>query len=43
MQTGKTRYTENMNIVAFSWINFEITSIKQKKLNKYGSHKAHIS
>ena len=38
MQTGRTRHSENMNIVVFSCINFELTLIKQKYLNKQGYH-----
>ena len=35
-RTRGTRYKENMNFVAFSSINFELTSIKQTTLNKEG-------
>ena len=31
----RKRYSENMNIVVFSWVNFEVTLIKKKNLNKY--------
>ena len=30
MQTGRTRYIENVNFVVFSGINCELTTIKQK-------------
>ena len=33
MQTGRTRYSKNMNTVVFSCMNFELTSIKQKVFN----------
>ena len=40
MQTGSTSYKENMNIIVFSCIDFELTSIKQKTLDKQEcSHK----
>ena len=32
--TGRTRYTENTNIAVFSFINFELSSIKQRTLNE---------
>ena len=34
MQTGITRYSENMNTVVFSCINCEPTLIKQKTLSR---------
>ena len=37
---GTTRYSENMNIVVFSYINFELTLINQTTLNKkWSTHK----
>ena len=36
-QTRRTRYSENMNIVVFACINFELTPIKQKTLIRQGS------
>ena len=33
-QTGKTRYSKNMNIVVFTCIYFAVTSIKRKTLSK---------
>ena len=33
-RTGRTSYSQSMNIVGFSCINFELTSIKQTSLNK---------
>ena len=34
MQAGKTRYTKNINIAVFSFINFEVSSIKQTILKE---------
>ena len=36
-RTENTRYSERTNIVVFSCINFELTSIKQTTLEKQGS------
>ena len=36
MLTGRTRYSGNMSIIAFSYIKFEFTSVKQTALNKQG-------
>ena len=36
MQTGRTNYGKNMNIVVFSCINFN----QKKNLNKQGSHES---
>ena len=36
-QTGRTRYSKNMQFFFFFLINFEGTSIKQTTLNKLGS------
>ena len=33
-QTGRKKYSKNTNIVVFSCINFELTSVKQTALNK---------
>ena len=37
MFTGWARYSENMNVAAFSWMNFEFTSVKETGQNKEGS------
>ena len=36
-QTRRTSYNENMDFVALSCINFALSSVKQKSLNKQGS------
>ena len=37
LRTRRTRFSENTNIVVFSCIKFELTSVKQKALNRQGS------
>ena len=34
MLTGRTRYSKNRNIVVLSYINFNLTSIKEKPLHR---------
>ena len=37
MQTGRARYSGNMNTLAFSCINFKLPSVKQTNLNTHRS------